>query len=132
MNDKLLKAELEKFKTEETKLQSLLRKNLFNPDFAMSGVLSAVGWSLTPTIHKVGMSFGIKRTKTGSYRVHGKTYRTKKLAETRWMKDCSILQNFTDKKKGSLIENLVGRLGDMSGLILPVMYNFFKKKDLKC
>lgn len=121
-----LKSELTKLKLQDLKLrqQILNKKEIIN-----NGILSVVGQSLTPTIHKLGMSFGVKRMHTGHYKVHGKRYRTKKLAEKRWLKDCSLLQSSDEKKKGSLIENLFGGLGDMSGLILPVMYNFLKKKD---
>lgn len=77
-----LKSELVKLKIQESKLR---QQNLNKKEIINTGILSVVGQSLTPTIHQVGMSFGIKRTHKGKYRVHGKTYRNKKLAEKRWI-----------------------------------------------
>ena len=114
MNKDSLKAELEKLKVKANKLKEQPNaKNL---------VYSIIGNSLTPMIHDIAKNYTVKRTHTGKYRVHGKTYRTRKLAEKAWYNDSNILLGKT-KGKRNLVESVLVPVGVMAPVLVPAIMN---------
>lgn len=116
-----LKAELERLKDREAKLRL---QNLKSKPFTWSTDLtySIIGQALAPQIHKVAQDYAIRRTHTGKFKVHGRTYRTKKLAEKAWRQDTATLFNIGSNRKSGkrdLVENLIVTAGNFTFFGFP-------------
>jgi hypothetical protein len=74
---------------------------------------AVIGNAIGATIRGKAFEHASHRTRTGAYRMHGRTYKTRKLARLAWYRDMAA------GRRGSLVEQVLVGAADLAPFLVP-------------